>query len=86
MNNTLIKLYQPNCAPCEVLARHLEGRDIPHESINAQEHPEKTIEFSVRKVPTLVVIDSEGNMVDTLRGFKGLDEVDAFLEGNGFSE
>lgn len=83
MNNTLIKLYQPNCAPCEVLARHLEERGIPHDSINAQEHPEKTIEFQVRRVPTLVIVNADGEMVDALRGYKGLDEVDAFLEGNG---
>ena len=47
------------CGPCKMLARNLEDirTDVPIEVIDIDENTDAAVEFGVRGVPTLVMLD-----------------------------
>lgn len=67
---TILKFYAEWCNPCKALSTTLEGMDLPFpvESIDIDENPEKGMEFGVRGIPTLVLVDEDNNVIDRLVG------------------
>lgn len=63
----LLKFYAPWCAPCQglsmVIAAAEEKISIPIEEVNIDEDIDTAIKYGVRSVPTLVVVDDQGNTV-----------------------
>ena len=49
------------CQPCKGLAMNLESAElqIPIEVVDIDVHSEKAIEFGIRSVPTLVMVDGD---------------------------
>lgn len=57
----IIKFSALWCAPCKVIKTMLNGFDAcPIEDIDIDQNPEKTLEYGVRSVPTMILIDSDG--------------------------
>jgi thioredoxin 1 len=58
----LLRFTASWCQPCKALAKNLEkaNLNIPIEVIDIDENDQKAIEYSIRSVPTLVLID-DGN-------------------------
>ena len=52
------------CGPCKMLARNLEdiNTEIPIEVIDIDENTDAAVEFGVRGVPTLVMLDGNTEM------------------------
>ena len=52
------------CQPCKMLARNLEdiNTELPIEVIDIDENTDAAIEFGVRGVPTLVMLDGNTEM------------------------
>ena len=68
------------CGPCKMLAKTLEGveTNIPIEVIDIDENVDLANEFSIRSVPTLVMM--EDNMVTKrIVGNKTIQELEAFI-------
>ena len=58
----IIKFSALWCAPCKVLKTMLNGFDsCPIEDIDIDQNPEKALEYNVRSVPTLILLDSQNN-------------------------
>ena len=56
----IIKFSASWCNPCKVLKTMLNGFDsCPIEDID--QNPEKALEYNVRSVPTLILLDSQNN-------------------------
>lgn len=58
------------CGPCKMLAKTLEEIEtkISIEVIDIDEKPELSLEYGVRSVPTLIMIDNENNVAKRLVG------------------
>lgn len=56
----LLKFYRQNCSPCDSLAIRLGQHDIKHESLRLEENMQLGFEYSVMKVPTLILVDEDG--------------------------
>ena len=68
------------CGPCKMLAKTLEevNTNVPIEVIDIDEKPELAVEFGIRGVPTLVMM--EDNMATKrLVGNKTKQELEAFI-------
>jgi thioredoxin 1 len=68
------------CGPCKMLAKTLEEVEskLPIEVVDIDTHPEVAIEFGIRGVPTLVIV--EDNIPSKrLVGNKTKQEIEAFI-------
>lgn len=68
------------CQPCKTLAKVLEEVDteMPIEVYDIDESPDYALEFGIRGVPTLIML--EGNdEIKRMTGFKNKQEVERWL-------
>ena len=68
------------CGPCKMLAKNLENvnTSIPIEVIDIDENTDAAIEFGVRGVPTLVMLDGNTEM-KRLVGMQSLKTLEDWL-------
>lgn len=66
----ILKFHAEWCSPCKALALTLEGLTLPYEvvSVDIDEEPDLAVKYGVRGIPTLVLVNEEGNVVDRLVG------------------
>ena len=70
------------CQPCKALAATLEqiNSPLPIEVIDIDENTEMAIKYNVRGVPTLIIVDEEGEVKDRMVGVKAKNLVEEFLK------
>jgi thioredoxin 1 len=73
----------PWCGPCKALGPIIEGLsgEIPFEKINIDNDMDRAAQYSVRSVPTLIKIDSNGNAAGRLVGLARPDEIKTWYNG-----
>lgn len=70
---TVFQFYRPDCAPCRMLSKFLEG--IEHElpdgvvrvEVNADENPAECGKYDIRSVPA-IVFEANGEVIRYLNG------------------
>lgn len=75
----LIKFEKENCKPCEMVSDYLSSKNVEFEAINAYDNPMKASKMKVRSVPTLMLIDTEGNEIKRIVGYNP-QEIDLMIE------
>ena len=53
----IIKFEKNDCAPCDQVSNFLDSKGISYEKVNPFDKPELAIQFKVRTVPTVIVLD-----------------------------
>lgn len=68
------------CGPCKMLARNLEdvNTNLPIEVVDIDVLPEVAIEYGVRGVPTLVMLD-ENTEVKRMVGMQSLKQLEEWF-------
>lgn len=76
----VLKIYSGTCGPCKVLESNLQLAGIPHESIDVQSIQGEDIaaKYEIRAVPTLILVDNEGNIVKRHSGLLDIQELKEF--------
>ena len=61
MSKKVLRFTASWCQPCKMLAKTLEGitTDYPIETIDIDENQELSIQYGVRGVPTLVMLEDD---------------------------
>lgn len=80
MDKRIIRFTASWCQPCKMLARTLEDikTEIPIQVVDIDEKQEYAIEFGIRSVPTMVMMD--GNIeVKRLVGMTPQNKLEAWL-------
>lgn len=75
----LIKFEKDNCKPCEFVTQYLNDKGVEFEAINAYDNPMKASKMKVRSVPTLMLLDDEGNEIRRIVGYNP-QEIDQLIE------
>ena len=68
------------CGPCKSLAKNLENINtkLPIEVVDIDVNPDVAIDYGVRGVPTLVMLD-ENTEVKRMVGMKSLKELESWI-------
>ena len=76
----LIKIYSKTCGPCRVLEKNLVESGVKYDSVDvASEEGEDLIEvYGVRAVPTLLLVDDNGTLLNKHTGILNVDEIKLF--------
>ena len=76
----LIKIYSKTCGPCKVLEKNLVESGVEYDSVDvASEEGEDLIEaYGVRAVPTLLLVDDNGTLLNKHTGILNVDEIKLF--------
>jgi thioredoxin-like negative regulator of GroEL len=65
----IIKFEKDDCSPCNMVSAYLDGKGVVYETINPFNQPELAMQFRVRSVPTVILIEKEEE-VSRVIGFK----------------
>ena len=76
----LIKIYSKTCGPCKVLEKNLVESGVDYDSVDvASEEGEDIVEkYGVRAVPTLLLVDDNGALLNKRTGILNVDEIKLF--------
>jgi thioredoxin-like negative regulator of GroEL len=66
----LLKFYAEWCNPCKKLTEMLETVTLPYEieEVNIDEHMDKALQFNVRTVPAMVLVNEYDAVVNRMTG------------------
>lgn len=70
------------CNPCKMLAKNLESvnTNIPIEVVDIDVHNEIAMDYGIRSVPTLVMLD-ENTEVKRMVGMQSLKQLEDWING-----
>ena len=79
----LIKFYAEWCQPCKMLSRIMEDIDlgVPIENIDIDKNMDIAMQYGVRGVPMLVLVDEQGNTLKTKSGLLNEQQLFDFVKG-----
>ena len=65
----IIKFEKDDCSPCNMVSEYLDRKGIVYETINPFNEPELAMQFRVRSVPTVILMEQEQELSRVI-GFK----------------
>ena len=82
----VLDFYADWCGPCQVLKPILEQVEQEHpevefEAIDIEEQPDLAEQYEVMSIPTLVILDDNGEIHETLVGVKSRAEIEQAIMG-----
>jgi len=78
----VLKFYADWCGPCKMLSKTLENlkdNDIPIKEIDIDEQTDLAVQYNVRSVPTMVLLEN-GSEMKRVVGSMSLEKVKEFLK------
>ena len=77
----LLKFSAEWCLPCKMLAKTLEGVNLPYtiSSIDIDDSPNLAADYKVRGVPTMILVDDNDKEVGRLVGVKTKAQIEEFI-------
>lgn len=66
----LIKFEQSNCAPCAAMDMFFKAQEFDsYERVNPFDDPHLAVKYDIGSVPTLILVDENGNEIARSVGF-----------------
>lgn len=87
----LIDLSTSNCPACKAILPHVEqlGKDyagaLDVQVVDVWENPALGEKYQVRYVPTLVLLDDKGEVLERREGYMPPEDLEAMIEAHGIT-
>ncbi|WP_316841778.1 thioredoxin family protein [Pedobacter gandavensis] len=65
----IIKFEKEDCSPCNMVSEYLDRKGMVYETINPFNDPELAMQFRVRSVPTVILMEA-GEELARVIGYK----------------
>ena len=80
----LLKFYADWCGPCKQQSKFLDNLSIPVESIDVEDGANESLieKYGIRNLPTLIIIDKDGNELKRFAGLTKKDVIENYLQNN----
>lgn len=80
----ILKFYSPTCGPCKVMEKNMKAAGIEYTDIDTTTEAgiHMASQFGVRSLPTVIKVDSNGTVVDTIKGIKTTQQLKEWYENN----
>ena len=80
-----MKFYSPCCGQCKVVAKEFKDPPINAsvEDINVMENPEVADRYSVKGLPTILLLNDDGEVVETWHGIVKSEVINNKVRGHG---
>ena len=77
----ILKFSAGWCQPCKRLSALLQTMDlsIPVEEVDIERDSETAVEYGVRSIPTLVLLDAYGNQMRRINGSLTKEQIEEFI-------
>ena len=77
----IIKLYADWCFPCKQMTSILSGVEtkIPLREVNIDHNKDVALKYGVRSIPTMIIVDEDGNEIRRINGSHNRDSIIEFL-------
>ena len=77
----VLKFSATWCGPCKMLARNLEDvtTNIPIGNIDIDENQDTAMEYGVRGVPTMIMLDENHTEIKRLVGMQSLKDLETWF-------
>lgn len=79
----VLKFYATWCEPCKMLSRIIEDAGdkitVPIQNINIEEDMDTALEYGIRSVPVMVLVDEQGQEIKRQVGMVMEDKLMEFL-------
>lgn len=81
----VIEFWSPSCGPCKiskaaVAGLRADGYNVEIEELNADENQDLVIYYGVRALPTLLIVDDEGEEVARKAGAMNKAQMKSFID------
>lgn len=78
----MLKFSADWCKPCKNLAELMKTMElsIPVEEVDIEKDSETAVEYGVRSIPTLIMIDDYGNQCRRINGSITKEKLEQFIE------
>lgn len=77
----IVKLYADWWGPCRTLEKILKNKNVKYENvnINSMDGEGLVTKYNIKSIPTLLLFDSNNNLVKKLSGFPSEEALNEFL-------
>jgi thioredoxin-like negative regulator of GroEL len=80
----ILKFFSKTCGPCKQMGKILAGLEsVEIQEVDIAEDSNAGLieQYGVKSIPTVVVVDGEGNAVKTFKGITPLAEIEEAIGG-----
>lgn len=73
----ILKFYAEWCGPCKVVGQNLKNANlpIPITEVNVEDNDDLVLQYSVRSVPVVILVDGNGNEIRRWVGIFNVNEL-----------
>lgn len=79
----VLRFFSPTCGPCRVMGeklKNLQGCEIEEIDATRAEGMEKAELYGVRSIPTCVLVDDNGVMIQSFKGVFDISELQSVID------
>ena len=71
----ILKFFGTWCNPCKALSKAFEDAKIEHQDIDVDENEELADKYHVKSIPTVIVLNNEGEELGRFTGFRNKEQL-----------